>query len=103
MYVAVPTPGWTVLSADGPFTKENALAAAASLVHNFQERDGLEEWFAWIEPGLCEALHEVGNARRQIGHLGLEAGDFSGDIQPGLSRLEQPPYDAVQKPSAFQV
>jgi hypothetical protein len=61
VYVAVPTPGWTVLSAQGPFTKANALAAAASLLHDFADREGLEEWFAWIEPGLCEALHEVGN------------------------------------------
>ena len=51
---------------------------------------------AGTQPLPLESLHEFGNARRQIGHLRLKAGDFSGDIQPGLSRLEQPPYDAVQ-------
>jgi hypothetical protein len=48
-------------------------------------------------------LYEFGNSRRQIGHLRLEAGDFNGHIELGLSRLQQPPYGAVQKPSAFQV
>ena len=60
--VAVPTKPWTLLSADGPFTKERALLAAAALLHGFEDRDGLEEWFAWIEPGLCEALRELREA-----------------------------------------
>jgi hypothetical protein len=59
VYVAVPTPRWSVLVADGPFTKAEALAAAARRLHEYEETPGLEEWLAWIEPGLCEALREL--------------------------------------------
>jgi hypothetical protein len=60
VHIAIPTPGWTVLSADGPFSKSEALAAAARRLRGFEKRQGLEEWLAWIEPGLCEALRELG-------------------------------------------
>jgi 4-amino-4-deoxy-L-arabinose transferase-like glycosyltransferase len=60
VFVAVPTPGWTVLVADGPFTKAEALTAAARRIRAFEGRSGLEEWLAWIEPGLCEALRDLG-------------------------------------------
>jgi hypothetical protein len=60
VYVAVPTPGWSVLVAEGPFTKAEALSAAASRLRGFEERQGLEHWLDWIEPGLCEALRELG-------------------------------------------
>jgi mannosyltransferase len=60
VYVAVPTPGWSVLVAEGPFTKAEALSAAARRLHEYDETPGLENWFAWIEPGLCEALQQLG-------------------------------------------
>jgi Dolichyl-phosphate-mannose-protein mannosyltransferase len=60
VYVAVPTRGWSVLAADGPFTKAEALSAAARRLHEYEETPGLEEWFAWIEPGVCEALRDLG-------------------------------------------
>jgi hypothetical protein len=58
VYVAVPTRGWSVLVADGPFSKGEALSAAARRLQEYEETPGLEEWLAWIEPGLCEALRE---------------------------------------------
>jgi hypothetical protein len=60
VYVAVPTTDWSVLVADGPFTKAEALSAAATRLQEYEETPGLERWFAWIEPGLCEALQELG-------------------------------------------
>jgi hypothetical protein len=60
VHIAVPTPGWTVLTADGPLTKREALAAAATRLHEFDDRPALENWLAWIEPGICEALRELG-------------------------------------------
>ena len=60
VYVAVPTRGWSVLVADGPFTKAEALSAAARRLHTYEETPGLEEWLAWVEPGLCEALRDLG-------------------------------------------
>jgi hypothetical protein len=62
VHIAVPTPGWTVLSADGPFSKSEALAAAARRLRGFEKKQGLEEWLAWIEPGLCEALRDLGES-----------------------------------------
>jgi hypothetical protein len=59
VYVAVPTSGWSVLVADGPFSKAEALAAAARQLNEYPKTPGLEEWFDWIEPGLCEALREL--------------------------------------------
>jgi hypothetical protein len=60
VYIAVPTKGWSVIVADGPFSKADALAAAARRLREYPETPGLEEWFAWIEPGLCEALLKLG-------------------------------------------
>jgi hypothetical protein len=62
VYVAVPTKGWSVLVVEGPFSKAEALAAAARRLHGYPIRPGLEEWFEWIEPGLCEALRELNKA-----------------------------------------
>jgi mannosyltransferase len=62
VYVAIPTQPWTVLRLEGPFAKPDALAAAARRLHDFQHPPRLDKWFAWIEPGLCEALHELGRA-----------------------------------------
>jgi hypothetical protein len=59
VYVAVPTKGWSVLVANGPFSKAEALSAAARRLHEYPETPELEEWFEWIEPGLCEALREL--------------------------------------------
>ena len=62
VHIAVPTPGWTLLTADGPFSKAEALAAAARRLRAFEQRPGLEEWLNWIEPGLCEALRGLGES-----------------------------------------
>jgi mannosyltransferase len=59
VHVAIPTRPWTVLRLEGPFAKPDALAAAARRLHEFEHSPRLEKWFAWIEPGLCEALREL--------------------------------------------
>jgi Dolichyl-phosphate-mannose-protein mannosyltransferase len=60
VHIAVPTPGWTLLTVNGPFSKAEALAAAARRLRAFEQRPALEEWLDWIEPGLCEALRDLG-------------------------------------------
>ena len=60
VHVAVPTSEWTVLEIDGPFSKAEALTAAARRLREFEDDRELENWLHWIEPGLCEALRELG-------------------------------------------
>jgi hypothetical protein len=62
VYVAVPTKEWSLLVADGPFSKAEALTAAATRLREYAETPGLEEWLEWIQPGLCEALRELDQA-----------------------------------------
>ena len=53
VYLAVPTQPWTVRRLNGPFNKREALAAAFTTVGEYE---ALDEWHAWLEPGLREAL-----------------------------------------------
>ncbi|HEV2711611.1 MAG TPA: glycosyltransferase family 39 protein [Gaiellaceae bacterium] len=62
VYIAVPTQPWTILRVEGPFSRSDALAAAAQRLHGFEHPRSLDEWFAWIQPGLCEALQELDRA-----------------------------------------
>jgi hypothetical protein len=62
VHIAVPTRPWTVLRVEGPFNRSEALAAAARRLRGFEHPRSLDEWFAWIEPGLCEALRELDRA-----------------------------------------
>jgi hypothetical protein len=59
VHVAIPTEPWTVLRLDGPFDKPAALSAAAAALAEAEHTPRLRKWFAWIEPGLCEALREL--------------------------------------------
>jgi mannosyltransferase len=62
VHVAIPTEPWTVRRLEGPFDKPSALAAAAGALAEAEHTPRLEKWFTWIEPGLCEALRELGRA-----------------------------------------
>jgi hypothetical protein len=59
VYVAIPTEPWTVRKLEGPFDKPGALAAAAQNLARAGHPPTLDRWFAWIEPGLCEALRTL--------------------------------------------
>jgi hypothetical protein len=59
VYVAIPTQPWTVRRLRGPFDKPGAIAAAARALAEAEHTPRLRKWFAWIEPGLCEALREL--------------------------------------------
>ena len=59
VHVAIPTERWTVLRLEGPFDKPEALAAAADALADAEHTPRLRKWFAWIEPGLCEALRQL--------------------------------------------
>lgn len=59
VYVSIPTEPWTVRRIDGPFDKPAAVAAAADALAETEHTPRLRKWFAWIEPGLCEALREL--------------------------------------------
>jgi hypothetical protein len=59
VHLAIPTRPWTVLRLEGPFDKGDALAAAASRLDAFPHSSSLDKWFAWVQPGLCEALREL--------------------------------------------
>jgi hypothetical protein len=59
VHVAIPTEPWTVRRLSGPFEKPDALAAAARTLADAEHTPRLRKWFAWIEPGLCEALREL--------------------------------------------
>jgi hypothetical protein len=59
VYVAIPTTPWTVRRLDGPFDKPGALTAAAEALAEADHEPGLRKWFAWIEPGVCEALRKL--------------------------------------------
>jgi mannosyltransferase len=56
VYVAIPTEPWTVRRLEGPFDKPAAISAAATALAEAEHTPRLRKWFAWIEPGLCEAL-----------------------------------------------
>jgi mannosyltransferase len=59
VHVAIPTEPWTVWRLEGPFDKPDALAVAARTLADAKHTPRLRKWFAWIEPGLCEALQEL--------------------------------------------
>lgn len=59
VHVAIPTEPWTVLRLDGPFDRPAAISAAAAALAEAEHTPRLRRWFAWIEPGLCEALREL--------------------------------------------
>jgi hypothetical protein len=59
VHVAIPTEPWTVRRFEGPFDKPGAVAAAADALAAAEHTPRLRKWFAWIEPGLCEALREL--------------------------------------------
>jgi hypothetical protein len=59
VHLAIPTEPWTVQRIPGPFDKPGALAAAADALAAAEHTPRLRRWFAWIEPGLCEALREL--------------------------------------------
>jgi mannosyltransferase len=59
VHIAVPTQPWTLLRVEGPFSKREALEATAKRLHRFEHPSSLDEWFRWIEPGLCEALRKL--------------------------------------------
>lgn len=59
VHLAIPTEPWTVRRLDGPFDKPGAIAAAADALAEADHTPRLEKWFAWIEPGYCEALREL--------------------------------------------
>jgi Dolichyl-phosphate-mannose-protein mannosyltransferase len=59
VHVAIPTEPWTVRRLEGPFDKPSAIAAAAAALAEAEHTPRLRKWFAWIEPGLCEALREL--------------------------------------------
>jgi hypothetical protein len=59
VYVAIPTRPWTVRRLQGPFDEPGALAAAAQALADADHPPELRRWFAWIEPGLCEALRKL--------------------------------------------
>jgi hypothetical protein len=59
VHVAIPTEPWTVRRLEGPFDKPGAIAAAAAALAEAEHTPRLRKWFAWIEPGLCEALREL--------------------------------------------
>jgi Dolichyl-phosphate-mannose-protein mannosyltransferase len=62
VYVAIPTKPWTVRRIAGPFDKPGALAAAARTLAQADHPPELRRWFAWIRPGLCEALRKLDRA-----------------------------------------
>jgi mannosyltransferase len=59
VYLAIPTEPWTVRRLEGPFDKPAAISAAATALAEAEHTPRLRKWFAWIEPGLCEALGEL--------------------------------------------
>jgi hypothetical protein len=59
VHVAIPTEPWTIRRIDGPFDKPGAVAAAADALADAEHTPRLRKWFAWIEPGLCEALRQL--------------------------------------------
>ena len=59
VYVAIPTEPWSVRRIEGPFDRPAALSAAADALADAEHTPRLRRWFAWIEPGLCEALREL--------------------------------------------
>jgi mannosyltransferase len=61
--LAVPTRPWTVVRVEGPFDRSGAVAAVAQRVQDdYGRRSELHEWVQWLQPGLCEALRELGRA-----------------------------------------
>jgi hypothetical protein len=62
VHLAIPSRPWTVLRLEGPFAKGEALAAVATRLEAFPHPPSLDKWFAWVQPGLCEALRELNRA-----------------------------------------
>jgi hypothetical protein len=62
VHVAIPTEPWTVRRLEGPFDKPGAVAAAARALADAEHSPRLRKWFAWIEPGYCEALRQLDRA-----------------------------------------
>jgi hypothetical protein len=60
VYVAIPTSPWTVRRLQGPFDRAGAIEAVARELAETPHPQALDRWFAWIEPGLCEALRKLG-------------------------------------------
>jgi hypothetical protein len=60
VYVAIPTSPWTVRRIEGPFDRAGAIEAVARELAETPHPHALDRWFAWIEPGLCEALSKLG-------------------------------------------
>lgn len=60
VYLAIPRPGWwSVRVEEGPFTKPEALAAAARVLRDLERRHEIAGWLKWIEPALCDSLREL--------------------------------------------
>lgn len=60
VYLAIPTSPWTVRRLQGPFDRAGAVEAVARTLADTPHPAALDRWFAWIEPGLCEALRKLG-------------------------------------------
>jgi Dolichyl-phosphate-mannose-protein mannosyltransferase len=60
VYLAIPTSPWTIRRLRGPFDRAGALEAVARTLAETPHSEALDRWFAWIEPGLCEALRKLG-------------------------------------------
>lgn len=60
VYLAIPTSPWTVRRLRGPFDRAGALEAVARTLATTPHPRALDRWFAWIEPGVCEALRRLG-------------------------------------------
>jgi hypothetical protein len=62
VYLAIPTSPWTIRRLRGPFDRAGALEAVSRTLAETPHSEALDRWFAWIEPGLCEALRKLGRA-----------------------------------------
>jgi hypothetical protein len=60
VYLAIPTSPWTVRRLQGPFDRAGAIEAVARALAETPHPQALDRWFAWIEPGVCEALRKLG-------------------------------------------
>jgi mannosyltransferase len=63
VHVAVPRIGqsatWMVVPLEGPFERDEAIAAAADYLAGLGNPGVPQWWLDWIEPGLCEALRKL--------------------------------------------
>jgi hypothetical protein len=60
VYVAIPTRPWTIHRLRGPFDRAGAIEAVARSLAATPHPRALDGWFAWIQPGLCDALRKLG-------------------------------------------